>query len=142
MGCQNPKWYLLTAYGQHQKQQCELCLIMQNRAKSSESRLAKSIWFWAMARNIWISVSADQVSRDLQFTIRMDTEPFYISTKFCMFQVTGNCFIFKQDYCFPAYVSWKPDPIAKFIDAFTLDRQHLSFYVFPPFVSFLDVCKR
>ena len=31
------------------------------------------------------------------------------------------------------YVSWKPDPQAKFVDAFTVEWANLFFYAFPPF---------
>ena len=31
------------------------------------------------------------------------------------------------------YASWKPDPFAKFVDAFSADWRNLTFYAFPPF---------
>ena len=31
------------------------------------------------------------------------------------------------------YVSWKPPPMAKFVDAFTVDWSQFFFYAFPPF---------
>ena len=42
------------------------------------------------------------------------------------------------------YVSWKPHPMAKFGDAFSVDWSQFFFYAFPPFctVLFLDVCKK
>ena len=33
----------------------------------------------------------------------------------------------------PQYVSWKPDPLAWAIDAFTISWKNLNFYAFPPF---------
>ena len=33
----------------------------------------------------------------------------------------------------PEYVSWQPDPMAKYIDAFKIDWKQFSFYAFPPF---------
>ena len=36
-----------------------------------------------------------------------------------------------------AYVSWKPDPGAKYIDAFSLSWKDLDFYAFPPFSMIL-----
>ena len=31
------------------------------------------------------------------------------------------------------YVSWKPHPMAKFVDAFTIDWSQFFFYAYPPF---------
>ena len=33
----------------------------------------------------------------------------------------------------PCYVSWKPDPQAQFVDAFSCSWSHEQFYAFPPF---------
>ena len=33
----------------------------------------------------------------------------------------------------PRYVSYRPDPDAEAIDAFTLNWEYLNFYAFPPF---------
>ena len=45
---------------------------------------------------------------------------------------------------FTKYVSYKPDPSALAIDAFTLDWSKLMFYAFPPFSVILeqDSCRR
>ena len=37
------------------------------------------------------------------------------------------------------YVSWKPHPMAKFVDAFTVDWSQFFFYAFPPF-CFISRC--
>ena len=34
----------------------------------------------------------------------------------------------------PTYVSWKPDPFARYVDAFTVNWALYPFYVFPPFI--------
>ena len=43
------------------------------------------------------------------------------------------------EYKNPIYASWKPDPNAKFVDAFSSSWNNFSFYVFPPF-SIVQKC--
>lgn len=40
------------------------------------------------------------------------------------------------------FVAWKPHPMAKFVDAFTINWSQFFFNAFPLFVLFPDVCKR
>jgi hypothetical protein len=113
-------------------------------SKSSErNRLAKSIWYWAIARNIWLSaahvpgaknVSADELSRhfNLQLEWKVSASVFQ-KISACFGSPEIDLFASRITALLPDYVSWKPDPMAKYIDAFQIDWKQFSFYAFPPF---------
>jgi hypothetical protein len=105
--------------------------------------ITQRIWEWAELRNITLSaayipgcdnVEADAASR--QFNI--DTEwmvlpqifskicDIYTIPKLDLFASRINCQL-------SDYVSWKPDPQAKYIDAFTISWNNDILYAFPPF---------
>ena len=42
----------------------------------------------------------------------------------------------------PKFVSWKPDPASRFVDAFTISWNPCIFMPFPLSVKFTDACKR
>ena len=50
-----------------------------------------------------------------------------------------DLFASRLNYKVPCYVSWRPDPDAKFIDAFYMDWGPYLFYAFPPF-SMIATC--
>ena len=52
---------------------------------------------------------------------------------FCDFAPDIDCFANRLDTQLSDYVSFKPDPFAKFIDAFTLNWNWFKPYLFPPF---------
>ena len=75
--------------------------------------LAREIWIWCKSRNIYLSVayiaSEDNTDAEIDlFASRLN----------------------KQLDC---YVSWKPDPFAWTVDAFTFDWSKFFVYAFPPF---------
>eukprot|EP00794_Sanderia_malayensis_P011634 gene11634-12834_t len=89
------------------------------------NELTKEIWEWAMTRNIWLSaahipgcnnVSADALSR--KFSMELE---WMFSKK--VFENILSLFNNLQmpNAQLPNYVSWKPDPMAKHIDAFTVN---------------------
>ena len=112
----------------------------------------RELWTFAYAHNMWLSaihlpgvenVIADRESRlirdETEWSLNNDlfhklTTVFFVP-KIDLFASRLN----KQLEC---YVSWKNDPGAFAVDAFTICWTQLSFYAFPPF-SILDrVCQK
>lgn len=112
--------------------------------------LARTIWQWCEQRGLWIFASyvntkenrADAASRivnpDTEWTISdsafQDIERHFGKPKIDLFASRDNA------KC-PNFVSWKPDPDAVAVDAFTLNWSSNFFYAFPPF-SFVLKCLR
>lgn len=119
------------------------CLNKMGSTKEKLFELTKRIWIWCHERNIWLSVShlpgvqnclADRESR----VFNDDTEwalDLHIFEQIC--QVFGvmniDLFASRLNYKIQPYVSWRPDPIAKAIDAFSMIWKHYYAYMFPPF---------
>ena len=76
--------------------------------------LAKEIWEWCIARDIWVSVAHIPGSRTPKCSIKVK-----------IFSLTLTYL--------RMYVSYRPDPEAFAIDAFFLQWSKLDFYAFPPF---------
>ena len=113
-------------------------------SKSIEcDRLSKAIWYWAIDRNIWLSaahvpgaqnVSADELSRHLNLQLEWQvSNSVFQKISACFGSPEIDLFASRITALLPDYVSWKPDPMAKYIDAFKIDWKQFSFYVFPPF---------
>ena len=51
-----------------------------------------------------------------------------------LFRPTIDLFASRVNAKLPTYVSWKPDPIAQYVDAFTVKWALYPFYTFPPFI--------
>ncbi|XP_061176076.1 uncharacterized protein LOC133185029 [Saccostrea echinata] len=106
--------------------------------------LARDIWFWCIARNIWISAShipgIDNVEADrLSRTINDDLEWKLNETvfhKICqIFNLKDGMDLFasRLNHQLERYVSFLPDPEAICVDAFSFPWKNDSFYIFPPF---------
>ena len=113
-----------------------------SKSKSCDT-VARKIWDWSIQRDIWLSavhipgasnVIADTLSRkhysDHEWMLNQD-----LFSKLCvlfpefsidLFATTLNCRL-------PRYASWRPDPHAAFVDAFSRSWQNEYFYAFPPF---------
>ena len=105
--------------------------------------LAVKIWQWAIPRNIWLSavfipgesnVVADFYSRCPTDNTEWQLNPV-VFKKLCEVFHTPVIDLFasainKQT---SKYVSWKLDPQAWAIDAFTIQWKNINFYAFPPF---------
>ena len=106
-------------------------------------RLAKNIWSWAIPRNIWLSaahvpgvknVSADELSRQLNLQLEWTVSPsVFHAISACFGAPVIDLFASRLTALLPEYVSWQPDPMAKYIDAFKIDWKQFSFYAFPSF---------
>ena len=102
------------------------------------------IWAWALTKNIWLSAAyipgktnrvADKMSRRFNATLEWTlNSSFFDKVVQCFSRPTVDLFASRVNYRLPAYVSWKPDPNASFVDAFSISgAQFTHGYVFPPF---------
>ena len=111
--------------------------------------LANEIWAWCIARDIWLSASHIQGSQNIEAdtesrVFKASTEwslstPVFedINTKWGSFDI--DLFASRLNFKVPCYVSWRPDPGAKFVDAFYINWGPYLFYAFPPF-SLVATC--
>ena len=106
--------------------------------------LAKEIWEWCIARDIWVSVAhipgkqnlvADFESRRNQREAewRLNKAALQNALSRLNFQPDIDLFASRINYLFPKYVSYRPNPQAFAIGAFSLQWSRLDFYAFPPF---------
>ncbi|XP_071956861.1 uncharacterized protein [Antedon mediterranea] len=106
--------------------------------------VAYKIWYWAIERNIWLTaahtpgiknVEADVLSRNFVSGLEWQMNAGIFSKIVDCFGVPDiYLFASRINHRVPAYASWKPDPNAVIIDAFTSDWSTFKqFYVFPPF---------
>lgn len=113
------------------------------------NKIAKEIWEFAIERSLWISaehlpgsknVLADKASR----IFHDDTEWVLLDSVFNQVEerlgtTVIDLFASRLNAKHKRYVSWKPDPNAEFVDAFTRLWINLQFYAFPPF-SIISKC--
>jgi len=114
--------------------------------KSHEcNRIAFKIWQWAIEKNIWLSAAhvpgienqhADSLSRTLNPNLEWSVTDrvFNQICKCYPGKPSIDMFASRVNAKLPMYVSWKPDPFAVSIDAFTVNWAAHDFYAFPPFV--------
>ena len=106
--------------------------------------VAKEIWEWCIDRKIWLSAAhfpgkqnliADFESRRNQRASewRLDKASLIRALEKLDFKPDIDLFASRINYQFPHYVSYRPDPEAIAIDAFSLNWSNLKFYAFPPF---------
>ena len=105
--------------------------------------LAKEIWQWAEKRKIFLvasyipsieNVEADRLSRVRNEDIEWELNQRYFELIEKRFgNINIDLFASNLNAKCANYVSWKPDPAALQIDAFTIKWTNLKFYAFPPF---------
>ena len=105
--------------------------------------LTKEIWDWAIDRNIWLSaahipgssnVNADQLSRNLNLNLEwMLSAPIFESIVSSFGKPDIDLFASRLNAQVEDYVSWRPHPMARFADAFSIEWSQFFFYAFPPF---------
>ena len=105
--------------------------------------VATEIWNWCMNRNIWLTAShlpgssnvvADRMSRKFSDNTEwmLDKEVFnQIVQEFGLPDI--DLFASRLNRQLDKYISWRPEPEAMAVDAFTVDWGTLQFYAFPPF---------
>ncbi|CAB4027193.1 Transposon Tf2-6 poly [Paramuricea clavata] len=106
--------------------------------------IARDIWSWAIARNNWLSASytpgkhniiADKLSREFNMTLEWQLNPAVFDKTSYHFSKPGiDLFASRINHQLDIYVSWKPDPGASFVDAFTINWALFdNSFAFPPF---------
>lgn len=113
--------------------------------------LARNIWQWCETRNLWLFASyvntkdnhADEESRK----INPDTEWELSDRAFRMIKKNFGCpdidlFASRDNAKCDLFVSWKQEPDAYAVDAFTLDWKTKYFYAFPPFSLVLKCLRK
>ena len=115
-------------------------------------KVTRDIWQWAIERNIHLS--AEHLPGSKNVTADKASRIFDENTEW---QISGNIFnkiienfgsvdidLFasRLNAKHEVYASWKPDPFAKFIDAFAANWKNLKFYAFPPFSVVLPCLRK
>ncbi len=106
--------------------------------------IGRDIWEWCIARSIWISaahipgklnVQADLESRKINLGAEWMLNPIYLHDALARLKFTPTIDLFasRVNKQFDRYASFRPDPEAEMIDAFTVHWGMLNFYMFPPF---------
>ena len=106
--------------------------------------IAKSIWNFCQEINLWITAShipgvdnieADKCTRKLykDSEWKLNPELFLKYCKIFNFIPSIDCFASRINKQIEEYISFKPDPYASHIDAFTISWNNLKGYMFPPF---------
>lgn len=107
------------------------------------SDLARDIWKWCERRNIWLfasyipskeNVEADAESRRLhpetEYELSADGYSRIVKV---LGQPDIDLFASRANTKCSTFVSWRPDPEASSVDAFTISWKPFFFYAFPPF---------
>ena len=105
---------------------------------------ARNIWLWAIDRNIWLSTgfvrsadnkTADGLSRTFQTDLEYKLDPYVFQQLQAKLNFVPNIDLFasRLNHQLMPYVSYKPDPSAMCINAFTMNWWQHQFYAFPPF---------
>ena len=115
-------------------------------------KVTKEIWLWAMSRQNYLSaaylpgtqnVYADRASRCISENTewQLNTNVFQqLCSRFGLFDI--DLFASRLNAHCPRFCSWKPDPHADFIDAFSCSWNNFANpYAFPPF-SVIAQCLR
>ncbi|KAJ8937225.1 hypothetical protein NQ314_011980 [Rhamnusium bicolor] len=109
--------------------------------------ITRQIWLWCESKNIFVvasyintkqNIQADRESRNLS----IETEYELSDSAFheiCYRFGTPSIDLFATllNAKYRRYISWKPDPSALTIDAFTLPWKGEFFYAFPPFIMII-----
>ena len=108
------------------------------------NEVTKSIWNWAIDRNIWLTAShipgilnteADYESRrnDSHTEWKLSEEIYNQVTTYFQFTPDIDLFASRINKQVTKFVSYHPDPDAFAVDAFSIDWNGIKFYAFPPF---------
>ena len=106
------------------------------------NEMAKLIWAWAIGKQIWLSAAyipskqnpADQNSRNFNDNVEWMLDRNLAE---CVLSIWDSplidMFASRVNKQLKRFVSWKNDPDAEAIDAFSMTWTDLYFYAFPPF---------
>lgn len=116
------------------------------------NQLAREIWQWCEARNIWVFASyiksSDNTDADHE-SRRNDLETEYEISQDAFSKIVNlfghpeiDLFASRTNKKCERFVSWRPDPESAAVDAFTLDWANIYFYAFPPFSMILPMLQK
>lgn len=109
--------------------------------------IARKIWQYAAAHNIWLT--AEHVPGKDNYLADKESHIFHDNTEWMLctsvferitqqfFLPDIDLFASRLNHQVDNYISWRPDPGAVFVDAFTCNWSSYKFYAFPPF-SLID----
>lgn len=111
--------------------------------------VAKEIWLWTMTQGVWLTIThiPGKLNKEADFGSRnfndrtewsLDPSTFELITK-KLGQPEIDLFASYSNAKVACYYSWKPDPGAAHVDAFTVSWSGPLTYCFPPF-SLLGRC--
>ena len=113
------------------------------------NKLAKSVWMCCVHNEIWLTAchlpgvlnfEADKSSRQFNERIEWQLKPGIFLKIIDIFGTPEiDLFACRLNNQLPKYVSWKPDPGACHVDAFSFSWSGMFVYIFPPF-SLLNRC--
>lgn len=115
--------------------------------------LGHKIWEWCIPREIYLTVAhipgrqnlvADFESRRNQIASewKLDTSCLHKALEVLQFEPDIDLFASRINNQFARYVSYRPDPHAVAIDAFSMDWSTINFYAFPPFSVILPMLNK
>lgn len=113
--------------------------------------IAREMWQWCEARNIWIFASyvkseenkADKDSRILSAETEWELADFAFKNIVMVFgKPEIDLFASRANSKCSRYISWFKDPGSEAVDAFTISWRNLKFYAFPPFSLVLRVLNK
>lgn len=121
--------------------------------KQKCNEITKQLWLWCIDRNIWLSAShipgkenviADKASRekskpDLEWKLN---PKIFDEIVMRWGHPDVDLFASRLNHQILPYVSWKPDPDALAIDAFSISWGNKIVYIFPPFALINRILKK
>lgn len=119
------------------------CIQKQGSTKVKLMKLTQDIYEWATERNIVLSAShipgVENVQADRE-SRRKNIDSEWMLDKNCFMKLTKvfrkpdiDLFATRLNSQLEKYVSWRPDPFACHVDAFTMEWSLIFGYIFPPF---------
>ena len=107
------------------------------------NNLTRKMWLWCIERGIWLTAayipSALNVEADTQSRLNHDNIEWELNKDafklICdnMFAPDIDLFATRINHKIDQYISWKPDPFALAVDAFTVNWGSYKPYIFAPF---------
>ena len=111
------------------------------------------IWEWARENNNWLTAThipgidndeADELSRKINTSHEWQLNPVIFEQILHHFQIQPELDLFasRVNTQMDKFVSYRPDPDACHIDAFTMDWSNITIYAFPPFACLGKVIRK
>ena len=108
------------------------------------NKVAREIWIWCIENRNWLTATyiegklnteADQESRNFKPELEWKLDENVFADVLNIFGKNYDIDLFASriNKKFKKFISWRPDPLAYHIDAFTINWENLKFYAFPPF---------